>query len=101
MQILIFNQSEGKRAIILQTSWGLREALGWGEEEGQSDKQEEGGRRTKMEGGQNRGCRGLEGMGTPGPMDRLPEPACLPHCTDKEERGSNLPVTPEGGRERD
>ena len=36
----------------------------------------------------------------PAPTSRLPEAARPPHCTEREERGGHLPVTPEGGRER-
>lgn len=98
MYILIFNESEGNLTIILQTSWGTREALGWGEEGGQSDKQRERGRgRMKMEGGHRSGCRGVDGRGTPGPMYHLPQPDCLPHCTDREESRGNLAVTPKVG----
>lgn len=91
MQILIFNEPEGKLMTILQTSWDPREALGWGEEAGRSDKREErGGRRMKME-------RNTVGAAEGG-RDGVP---CLPHFTDREmglERGGNLPVTLEGGR---
>ena len=34
MQILIFNEPEGKLTTILQMYWGPREALGWGRKQG-------------------------------------------------------------------
>ena len=57
-----------------------------------SERRGEGGRRTEME-------RDTVGAAVGG-MGGVP---CLPHFTDREmalERGGNLPVTPEGGRER-
>lgn len=73
MQILIFNEPEGKLMTISQTSWCPREALGWGEEGGPSDKEEEreGGKR--MEQRQSRGCRVVEGGEARAPCTR----ACL------------------------
>lgn len=60
MQILIFNEPEGKLMTILQTFWDPREALGLGKEAGQSDKQEERGGREENEDGEGHssGCRG-------------------------------------------
>lgn len=46
MQILIFNEPEGKLTTILQTSWGSREALGQGKKQDKvtSERREEGGK---------------------------------------------------------
>lgn len=73
MQILIFNEPEGKLMTISQTSWCPREALGWGEEGGPSDKQEERGGREENGAGQSRGCRVVEGGEARAPCTR----ACL------------------------
>lgn len=70
MQILIFNEPEGKLTTILQISWDPREALGLGRKQDKvtSKRRGEGGRRMKME-RDSSGC-----------------------------RGGNLSVTPESGR---